>query len=68
LYRRGVDVRRLVFGGADGGVGDLGHAEQGDREPYAVLSPDQARAKVRRNSISPLSSVVTAPKLGLGMS
>ena len=48
----------------------VGPAVRTPRSPGtdAVLPPDQARAKVRRNSISPLSSVVTAPKLGLGMS
>jgi hypothetical protein len=29
---RAVDVRGVVFGGADGGVGDLGHAEQGGKD------------------------------------
>jgi hypothetical protein len=44
-----------------------GPTGSGPDRAFSEQPPDQARAKVRRNSISPLSSVVTAAKLGLGM-
>jgi hypothetical protein len=47
---------------------DRGHHHAvGAGAPGITDNFSQVRVKARRNSISPWSSVVTAPKLGLGM-
>jgi hypothetical protein len=44
---RSLSVGRVVFGGADGGVGDLGHAEQGGKDECSGNGEDGAQSEDR---------------------